>query len=132
MSVTEIKAWMASHVFLTTAIAIVVGVLIVMIAHDAFKNFYLRLVQAASAATLAIGVAALIMGAPVVDVTLLTIGAVCMFTGLSSWYAGVQLHKSEAKTAAELKTLKADMQKQREHAGVRLVVETAQPKADKA
>lgn len=128
VSVLEIKAWMASHVFLTIGIAIALTVLLVVVARDALNKFYLRLVQLSGISVASIGVAALVIGAPQFDQTLLSIGGACLALGVLTVFGAWWMY---VEYAAAVQKFKDEIKQSKDNTALRLVLEPAQAKGEK-
>jgi hypothetical protein len=119
-------------VFLTIAIAVALTVLFMIVARDALKKFYVRLFQLALLTQMAIGVAAVAMGAGTSFNTVLSLAAALIAAALLALYAGTKMRgdaeKQLAETKGKLDSAIAELQRHKDNSAIRLVVEPAQGK----
>ena len=131
----QVKAWMAEHVFLTVALAVVLTMVVMVLAGRLLERLHLRLFQLATLCGIALGILALVMGVRAGnDHTLLEIGTGMLAVACLSYYAGsklssehVQRHK---KTLADLERVTDEYRRHKENSAVRLVVEPAGSKGE--
>lgn len=120
-----IKAWMADHVFLSVAIAVLLTVILMLLARDTLKRLHLRLFQIATLSLIGIGMVVITSGLN--DRHMLSIGAAILMAAALGYYAGMRL-KTESggslKAANdELANTRAELKKLKENPAIRLVVE---------
>ena len=125
MSIADIKAWMAAHVFLTIAIAVGLTLALIWLSSEVLRRFHLRLLQAASAALLAAGLWVLSMGIPSSTI-LMAAGAGIGLAACLTFYAGTRL---DSIAGARIASLEADLKKAKGTQPLHFIVDPGQAKA---
>jgi hypothetical protein len=103
MSIADVKAWMADHVFLTIGIAVALTFVLIWVSSEVLRRFHLRLLQTAAVTTVGCGLWVVSMGLS--NVWLMLAGAAA---GALSFYAGTRL---DSLNSAEIAKLKAELGK---------------------
>jgi hypothetical protein len=124
MSLADIKAWMADHVFLTLAIAVILTLLGMWASSELLRKFHLRLLQTAAIAMVASALWVISLGVP--NAWLMLGGAAGAVAGVLAFYAGTRL---DAIQDAEIAKLKADLKKATTAQPLHFVIDPAQAKA---
>jgi uncharacterized protein (DUF3084 family) len=124
MSIADIKAWMAAHVFLTIAIAIGLTLIGMWISSEVLRRFHLRLLQTAAVVAVMSGVWVVSMGLS--NAWLMLGGAAGAVAGLLVFYAGTRL---DSLNSAEIAKLKAELGKAKTAQPLHFVIDPTQAKA---
>lgn len=109
--IVAIKAWMASHVFLTIAIVVVLTLVIMMVATDTLKNLHLRLFQAATACLVGLAVSLIVYGSN--DMYLVTMGAGVLLATAVAFFAGTRMRIESAQRPSLADVAKAQAMSKR-------------------
>ncbi len=125
MSITDIKAWMAAHVFLTIGLAVAVTLVLIWVSSEVLRRFHLRLVQAASFALVAAGFWVMSMGVPA-NTLLMAAGAGVALAACLTFYAGTRL---DSITGARIASLEAELKKAKSTQPLHFIVDPGQAKA---
>ncbi|MDZ4843439.1 MAG: hypothetical protein SH859_15040 [Hyphomicrobium aestuarii] len=124
MSIADIKAWMADHVFLTIGIAVALTFVLIWVSSEVLRRFHLRLLQTAAFTAVACGLWVVSMGLS--NVWLMLAGAAAAAGGGLAFYAGTRL---DAITSAEIAKLNSELGKAKTATPLHFVIDPAQAKA---
>lgn len=92
MDISGIRAWMSDHVFLSVGIAVVATALIILLARDTFKQFYLRLYQLSVLSGVGLSATCLYLGAAGGDRNILVVGGAMLMSTLIGVFSAWRIH----------------------------------------
>jgi len=118
MSIADIKAWMADHVFLTIGIAVALTFVLIWVSSEVLRRFHLRLLQTAAVTTVGCGLWVVSMGLS--NVWLMLAGATAAAAGALSFYAGTRL---DSLNSAEIAKLRGELNKAKTTQPLHLVID---------
>lgn len=129
--VDEIKSWMAAHVFVSMAIAMLLAVLLTMLAlligSVEKRHRYLWVFRLLSLTGVALGINAMAMGAGSGAMPMIEVGAGFLVVSLLSLACGSQVayehEAAHARTKAELEKSKSDVARLKDNPAIRVMLD---------